>query len=77
MSTTLKVLAFATQAEATQWMFDTVDDPCVDNFRFVFEGDEAAVEAYWEQSDEGCCGSFDKKIFVEGKPAIIGCNYGH
>lgn len=71
------VPSFDTEADAFAWMDKQVDDPCVDNHRFAFLADHPAVENFWEKSNEGCCGSFNKSIIVAGKHALIGCNYGH
>lgn len=70
-------LVFASEAEAAQWMYDTIDDSCNDNYRFAYEYDDKAVLAYDEAIDEGCCGKFDAEIIVNGHHAMIGCNYGH
>lgn len=68
---------FATIEDAYAWMKSCVDDPCVDNHRFAFKDDDNAVGEYTRQQDEGCCGFFDADITVAGRPAMIGCNYGH
>lgn len=54
-----------------------VDDPYTDNIRFAFCDDPTAMEEYDEAKRNGCCGFFDKDIFVDGREAVIGCNYGH
>lgn len=58
--------------DAGVWLYEVVmkDEPNVDNFRFAFVDDD-------ELRSEGCCGEFDSPIFVDGKKAWIGCNYGH
>lgn len=68
---------FDTEEAAAAWMYDLLDDPCNDNYRFAFEHDDAAIIRYNEQIDEGCCGKFDAEISINGQPAMIGCNYGH
>lgn len=68
---------FATQEEAFDWMYAEVNDDCVDNERFAFEDDEEALRQYSDQERNGCCGSFDEDIIVNGRNATIGCNYGH
>jgi hypothetical protein len=75
MSETL--LKFPSKEEAINWMYEAVDDPCVDNTRFAFLDDAAALYVYDEQERGGCCGSFDQEILVAGKLATVGCNYGH
>lgn len=69
--------SFDTQEEAFEWVERQVDDPCVDNYRFAFEDDPEAVTKYNTAVAEGCCGFFDRTVFVAGKPALIGCNFGH
>jgi len=69
--------SFATQEEALEWMERHVDDHCIDNRRFAYLNDEAALDKYQRARDEGCCGIFDTIIEVNGQRAKIGCNYGH
>ena len=69
--------SFDTVEEATEWMYEEVDDICIDNVRFAFNHDTLALEKYEQQCNSGCCGSFDKEIIVNGLLAKIGCNYGH
>ena len=71
------MLEFATREDAIEWMVREVDDPCVDNDRFAYLDDEAALAQYKSQEDDGCCGFFDLEILVAGRKATIGCNYGH
>lgn len=68
---------FNTCEDAEEWMVDKIDDLCIDNLRFAYQDDPEALYLYEELRDEGCCGSFDEDIIVDGKPAQIGCNYGH
>lgn len=70
-------LTFATREEAEEWMGREVDDPCVDNERYAYLDDDLARARYYDQQDQGCCGFFDADIIVDGRPAMIGCNYGH
>jgi hypothetical protein len=69
--------AFANVDEAFDWMYEVVDDPCVDNTRFAYMDDLTASQKYMEAQEGGCCGYFDREIQVGGRAAIIGCNYGH
>lgn len=69
--------AFSSKKEALDWMYKEVDDLCVDNERFAYYNDEKAMAAYDKQVDEGCCGSFDQDVVINGRLARIGCNYGH
>lgn len=73
----LSMKTFTSKEEAESWMKDKVDDPCVDNYRFAYLDDNAALAAYERQRQEGCCGEFDEEIIVNGRKATIGCNYGH
>lgn len=73
----LEKLSFNSEAEAFDWLEQEVDDPCVDNYRFAYIDDEDAMEKYENIRNGGCCGFCDREIFVGGKKAIIGCNYGH
>jgi hypothetical protein len=70
-------MAFDSFEAAIAWMYDEVDDPFVDNVRTAHVGDEAAMAAYDDARDHGCCGFFDADVVVAGRPAMVGCNYGH
>lgn len=69
--------SFATEAEAFEWLFGMVDDPCIDNERFAYLDDDAALAKYDEAILHGCCGQDDYEVVVNGRPATIGCNSGH
>jgi hypothetical protein len=71
---------FATKEEALDWMyegFERDDERCIDNERFAFLDDSKAVNEYENIKEGGCCGFYDVEIVVDGRPAIMGCNYGH
>lgn len=68
---------FDTESDAAESMYECVNDECVDNYRFAFEDDETAMVDYDRRRDSGCCGSFDEEVVVNGRNAVIGCNYGH
>jgi len=68
---------FSSKEDAVCWMDEQVDDPYMDNFRFSFNDDQKGVEKYEMQRQDGCCGSFDTVVMVDGREATIGCNYGH
>lgn len=68
---------FDTMTDAECWMEEQVDDGCMDNYRFAFVDDTAALAVYDEQREQGCCGYFDSEVVVAGRRARIGCNYGH
>jgi len=72
-----EIKEFKNEEEATKWMEEKVNDPCIDNHRFAFKMDKKALENYKAKQDRGCCGFFDEEIKVDGKEATIGCNYGH
>jgi hypothetical protein len=68
---------FNTEQEAFTWLYELVNDECIDNERFAFLDDAAAVAAYETAKEQGCCGSWDEEVTVAGRAAWIGCNYGH
>lgn len=68
---------FETEAEALQWMRDSIDDPCIDNERLAYTDDPKSVETYNKLAGEGCCGYFDETVIIKGREALVGCNYGH
>ena len=68
---------FESFENASAWMEAEVDDPCVDNYRFAWSDDDNAMARYEELKEDGCCGRFDRKITIQGREAMIGCNYGH
>ena len=72
-----KIPEFDTKEDAFAWLRDIVDDPCIDNFRFAFDDDLVAINAYDEAHYNGCCGSADRRVIVAGRLAQVGCNYGH
>jgi hypothetical protein len=72
-----KKLSFNTEVEAFEWLEQEVDDPCVDNYRFAHIDDEEAMMKYEQTREGGCCGFYDTEVIVNGKVAMIGCNYGH
>ena len=73
---TLK-LEFKTKTEALDWMKEEINDSCIDNERFAYIDNSNDIKEYNLKIKNGCCGFFDKEILVDGKPAMIGCNYGH
>lgn len=77
MKTETETPVFNTEDEAMEWMYDAVNDPCIDNYRFAYKTDYDALESYEEQRDRGCCGYFDEEVKIGNRFALIGCNYGH
>jgi hypothetical protein len=71
------IYRFDSEREAFAWMYDFVDDSCIDNGRFAWADDPKEVEKYHKQADNGCCGFFDTEVVIKGRKALIGCNYGH
>ena len=72
--------AFDTQDQALAWLLgrhEAEGEFCIDNERFAFIDDEVAMAAYEAQTATGCCGSDDVRVVVAGRPAMVGCNYGH
>lgn len=73
-----KVETFPTYEEAREaFALEMDEEDCVDNFRFAFEDDSAAMAEYETARENGCCGSTDRTIMIAGRLAAIGCNYGH
>ena len=71
------MMNFESEEAASAWMSETVDDACQDNYRFAYADDPKAVAEYNEIQSYGCCGEFDADITINGREAMIGCNYGH
>jgi hypothetical protein len=70
-------MEFATAEQAWDWLASAVDDPCIDNTRLAYLDDPYAVLGYRLQQQDGCCGCYDAAVTIAGRPALIGCNYGH
>ena len=68
---------FKTKDEAVEWMESEIDDPCIDNIRFAYKDDEEEMRKYDEQCARGCCGYYDSEVNVNGRFAMVGCNFGH
>lgn len=73
----MQKIDFNSYEAALKRMLEEVDDPCVDNIRFAWLDDTEACQKYAEAKQDGCCGSFDREISINGREANIGCNYGH
>lgn len=72
--------SFFTETEAHAWLKKTLNDEneyCLDNRRFTFLDDHVALQAYEEKRENHCCGRRDRAVLVDGRPALVGCNYGH
>jgi len=70
-------MEFKTFEAAFAWMEEVVDDPYIDNQRSCYTELPDQVAAFLEAQRQGCCGSFDADVIINGLPARIGCNYGH
>ncbi len=70
---------FASEQEAREILESLLfeDHDNADNYRFAYEDDPAGNALYQKIFREGCCGSCDFDIVVDGRPAMIGWNYGH
>lgn len=68
---------FQYKDDAIEWMISEVDDPYTDNIRFAFKDDDDEMRKYDEKAQRGCCGSFDSEVNIDGRFAMVGCNYGH
>ncbi len=76
----MEILSFNCERDAADWMYAELeehDERCIDNYRFSFADDADGMEEYENARDNGCCGSCDYEILVNGHKAYIGCNYGH
>lgn len=69
--------SFESPTDAMEWAAEQVNDPCVDNMRFAFVDDARQMETYDAAKRNGCCGFFDEDVIVAGRPAMVGCNFGH
>lgn len=68
---------FKTLSDAMDWMYEEINDTCVDNYRSALISSEEEMEKYEEIRRSGCCGSFDHVVLVDNQEYFIGCNYGH
>lgn len=48
-----------------------------DNHRYARVGNKQETDAYYEQANTGCCGSYDVIIPCDGGDIMYGFNYGH
>lgn len=71
------VPTFNTLSDAMDWMYEEINDTCVDNYRSALISSEEEMEKYEEIRSSGCCGSFDELVLVDNQEYFIGCNYGH
>ena len=69
--------SYETVEDAFEAMAIYVNDDCIDGERFAYLDDDAALAVYADIESNGCCGSHDEEIIVNGRRATIGCNYGH
>lgn len=68
----------ADEAAARTLMWERMaDEDCVDNYRFAFKDDPAQMKEYERRQYDGCCGFYEKLVSIDGRLALIGCNYGH
>lgn len=71
---------FHSESGAADAMYQDLHDSgefCVDNYRFAFLDDAVMCAEYEEIECSGCCGSMNLFVIVDGREALIGCNYGH
>lgn len=54
-----------------------MDEDFVDNHRVALSDDPDMMWDYEQAKMEGCCGSFDHEVVVDGCKVWIGFNYGH
>lgn len=65
----------AAEAYVAFEVFDDSDN--CDNWRAAFLDDPAGMSDYEATREGGCCGSYDLDVLINGRPARVGCNYGH
>lgn len=66
--------------EVYQWFDEKTqndDYDNLDNERAALETDAVAVAEYEARRADGCCGSVDEIIQVNGHNWLVGFNYGH
>lgn len=71
---------FQTEQNALDWMVRIVEENDMngpDNIRFTYKFDSLGLHDYQQSQEDGCCGSVDMEIRIQGRKAYIGCNYGH
>ena len=70
---------YASEEDAKRELFDYLDSlyENYDNYRFAYEDDHEGMGLYEDRKENGCCGSMDLCITINGRPAMMGCNYGH
>jgi hypothetical protein len=71
-----KVKDFPSREEAFQLLSD-MDLEYADNVRFGWVDHAGSMAEYEDKRDHGCCGSIDMEVTINGRLAMIGCNYGH
>jgi len=70
-----RAAGFATAGDAAAWLYEGLD--YVSHGRFAYLDDPAALADYDAVRETGCCGFADAEVVVGGRPAKIGCCYGH
>lgn len=79
--TNMRNLNFNTPEEAFIWLEDyihnIINDWCDDNYRFCYIGDKETESIYDTSLSKGGDGFMDIQVIIDGKRAVIGCNYGH
>lgn len=71
-----KIQDFPSKEEAFQHIHE-IDLEYADNFRFGWRDHTGSMAEYENKRDRGCCGSIDVEVTINGRLAMIGCNYGH
>lgn len=61
------------------WSQITINDSCMDNFRFAKYNDLKDRKRYYRAKNKGCCGFFDGEAVCpyDLNKYLFGCNYGH
>lgn len=73
--TDAQVAAVGAHLETTYNNFQEYEN--TDNLRLARANVESEVAAYKAAQADGCCGSYDETIEVDGVTIMIGFNFGH
>ena len=57
--------------------YEVAEDENCDNYRVVLVGNKDAEALYDDAVNNGCCGSEDREVMVNGKLYRIGFNFGN
>lgn len=72
-----EAVALPSEDEVHAYLDELVADPCVDNYRIGYLDDMVTLMEYGVARDCGCCARRDVLVYIAGRLAVVGCNYGH